>query len=143
MSESRLIVPARYDRIKQICAFVVEAAEMAGLDESGVFHCQIAVDEACTNIIEHGYEGEDRGHIEVICVASPEALKIDLRDQAQPFDVSQVPEPQLNLSLDETRVGGLGIYFMKKMMDDVAYSHENGTNSLVLIKRKSGTPPAE
>ena len=46
MSESRLSVTARYDRIKQICSFVVDAANVAGLDESSTFQCQIAVDES-------------------------------------------------------------------------------------------------
>jgi serine/threonine-protein kinase RsbW len=137
MSESRLIVPARYDRIKQICTFVVEAAEIAGLDESAVFHCQIAVDEACTNIIEHGYEGEDKGQIEVVCQTDSGALKIELRDQARPFDASTLPEPKLNLAIDETAVGGLGVYFMKKMMDEVSFSHRDGTNSLLMVKRHS------
>ncbi len=137
MSESRLIVPARYDRIKQICTFVVEAAEIAGLDESAVFHCQIAVDEACTNIIEHGYGGEDKGQIEVVCQSDPGALKIELRDQARPFDASQVVEPKLNLSIEDTAIGGLGVYFMKKMMDEVSFTHIEGTNSLVMVKRHS------
>ncbi|MBI3241335.1 MAG: ATP-binding protein [Chloroflexi bacterium] len=141
MSESRLIVPARYDRIKQLCTFVVEAAELAGLDESAVFHCQIAVDEACTNIIEHGYEGEDKGQIEVVCRAGAGVLSIELRDQAKPFDVSQVPEPQLNVSIEETAVGGLGVYFMKKMMDEVNFVYKDGTNSLLMVKRRSQTEP--
>ena len=137
MSESRLIVPARYDRIKQICTFVVEAAEIAGLDESAVFHCQIAVDEACTNIIEHGYEGEDKGQIEVVCQSDPGALTIELRDQAKPFDASQVAEPKLNLSIEDTAIGGLGVYFMKKMMDEVSFTNKDGTNSLMMVKRHS------
>jgi len=138
MSESRLIVPARYDRIKQICSFVVDAANVAGLDESSTFQCQIAVDEACTNIIEHGYEGEDRGRIEVICNTDPGVLKIELLDQAPPFDPDKVPEPDLGAPLEEMKIGGLGIYFMKKMMDDVSFSRENGTNRLALLKRSAG-----
>jgi anti-sigma regulatory factor (Ser/Thr protein kinase) len=138
MSESRLIVPARYDRIKQICSFVVDAANVAGLDESSTFQCQIAVDEACTNIIEHGYEGEDKGRIEVICNTNPGVLKIELLDQAPPFDPDKVPEPDLGAPLEEMKIGGLGIYFMKKMMDDVSFSRENGTNRLALLKRSAG-----
>lgn len=138
MSESRLIVPARYDRIKQICSFVVDAANVAGLDESSTFQCQIAVDEACTNIIEHGYEGEDKGRIEVICNTNPGVLKIELLDQAPPFDPNKVPEPDLGAPLEDMKIGGLGIYFMKKMMDDVSFSRENGTNRLGLLKRSAG-----
>ena len=137
MSESRMVAPARYDRIKQVCSFIVDAAETAGLDESAIFHCQIAVDEACTNIIEHGYKGEDKGQIEVICRANPGEIKIELIDWAPPFDVSQVPDPQLHHSVEKAAVGGLGIYFMKKMMDEVSFERTKGTNRLVLVKRKS------
>jgi serine/threonine-protein kinase RsbW len=136
MRESRLVIPARYDRIKQACTFVVDAAQVAGLDESAVFHCQIAVDEACTNIIEHGYDGEDRGQIEVICQVDPGVLKIELLDQAPPFDVTRVPEPEINRPIEETSIGGLGIYFIKKLMDEVNFEHSGGTNRLVMVKRK-------
>jgi serine/threonine-protein kinase RsbW len=137
MGESRLVVPARYDRIKQVCSFVVDAAHSAGLDESAVFHCQIAVDEACTNIIEHGYRGEEKGNIEVVCQIEPGILKIELRDQAPPFDITRVPEPEFNKPLEETSIGGLGIYFMKRMMDEVSFEHTGGSNRLVMVKRKS------
>lgn len=137
MAESRLVVPARYDRIKQLCAFVVDAAERAGLDESDAFHCQIAVDEACTNIIEHGYSGEDKGNIEIVCRVEPGQLKIVITDQAPPFDASRVPEPRLSQALEDTSVGGLGIYFIRKMMDEVSFSHKNGENRLVLVKRRA------
>ncbi len=136
MSESRLVVPARYDRIKQVCDFVEAAADGAGLDETSKFHCQMAVDEACTNIIEHGYEGEDRGQIEAVCSAAPGVLRIELRDQARPFDINKVPEPRLNVPLEESTVGGLGVHFIKKMMDEVTFSREMGTNRLVMVKRK-------
>ena len=137
MSESRMMIPARYDRIKEVCTFVVDAAEQAGLDETAIFHCQIAVDEACTNVIEHGYEGEDRGQIEVLCYVSPGQLRIELVDQAPPFDVTQAPVPELNKPLEEASIGGLGIYFIRKMMDEVKYEHTDRANRLTLIKRKS------
>ena len=138
MSESRLVVPARYDRIKQVCDFVEAAADAAGLDEMSKFHCQMAVDEACTNIIEHGYQGEDRGQIETLCSAAPGVLRIELRDQARPFEFNKVPEPKLNAPLEESTVGGLGVHFIKKMMDEVTFSREKGTNHLVMVKRKTG-----
>src|SRR3972149_10941759 len=128
MSESRLIVPARYDRIKQVCDFVVAAADRAGLDESSKFHCQRAVDEACTNIIEHGYEGEDRGLIEVACESEEGELVITIQDWARRFDPSTVPEPKLNTSVEGMGIGGLGIYFMRQIMDAVEFSYENGGN---------------
>jgi anti-sigma regulatory factor (Ser/Thr protein kinase) len=65
---SRLVIPARLEEVRYACDLVVEAAETANLDERAVYHCQMAVDEALTNIIEHGYEYQPRdSSIEVIC----------------------------------------------------------------------------
>lgn len=134
--ERRLSVPGRYDRLEQICNFVSEAAEAAGLNETASSRCQLAVDEACTNIIEHGYEGEDRGSIEIVCQPAAGELKITIHDHAPPFDAAAIPEPKLNLDVEDMGVGGLGLYFMRQVMDAVEFSYENGGNTLVLIKRR-------
>jgi serine/threonine-protein kinase RsbW len=115
---------------------VDDAAVVAGLNESESSRCQLAVDEACTNIIEHGYGGENMGEIRVTCATEPGELTITIRDQARPFDPSEVPEPQLNANLDELRIGGLGLYFMRQVMDAVEFSHDGRGNTLVLVKRR-------
>ncbi len=130
-----LTVPGRYDRLEQVCQFVAAAAAAAGLDASASSHCQLAVDEACTNIIEHGYGGEDRGDIRLLCDPSPGELVITIQDTAQPFDPSAVPVPDLSAPLDEMRIGGLGLFFMREVMDAVEFSYTAEGNTLVLIKR--------
>lgn len=136
MDERRLTIRGRYDRISDVRDFITEAAQAAGLNDQAQHHCQIAVDEACTNIIEHGYGGEDRGEIEIRC-SSPnsETLVIELRDQAHPFDPTDIPEADATLSLDERAIGGgWGIYFMSKMMDEIGFKREGETNILRLTK---------
>lgn len=134
--EHRLSVSGRYDRLEEICDFVTEAARKAGLDETAINRCQLAVDEACTNIIEHGYQGEDRGKIEVVCEPGQGELTITIQDHARPFDPNAVPEPKLDASVEDLGIGGLGLYFMRQVMDAVEFSYENGGNKLVLIKRR-------
>lgn len=134
--ERKLTVPGRYDRLEQICDFVVQAAAEAGLDEREASRCQLAVDEACTNIIEHGYEGEDRGLIKIACEGGDGELVITIQDWARRFDPDTVPEPKLNVSVEDMGIGGLGIYFMRQIMDAVEFSYENGGNKLVLVKRR-------
>ena len=136
--ERTLTVPGRYDRLEQICAFVAEAATEAGLDDMESNRCQLAVDEACTNVIEHGYDGEDRGQIEISCKAYPGELTIIIQDFAARFDPTSVSEPERGASLEEMRIGGLGLYFMRQVMDAVEFSYENGGNRLTLVKRKPG-----
>ena len=134
--ERTLTVPGRYDRLEQICEFVADVAVEAGLDETAINRCQLAVDEACTNIIEHGYGGEDRGAIDISCTAAQGELIIKIHDHASPFDPASVPQPNLEAALDEVRIGGLGVYFIRQVMDVVDFSYENGGNTLTLVKRK-------
>lgn len=131
-----LTVPGRFDQLERICQFVTEAAQQAGLDDDASAHCQLAVDEACTNIIEHGYGGEDVGPISVACEVVPGELTITITDSARHFDPSNVPEPNVGAPLDELRIGGLGLYFMRHVMDAVEFSYEGGGNKLTLVKRK-------
>lgn len=131
-----LTVPGSYDRLEQVCRFVAQAAESAGLDEGQSSHCQLAVDEACTNIIEHGYGGEHLGQIWLTCEAEPGELTIIIRDTARPFDPNSVPEPNLSAPLDEMRIGGLGLFFMRQVMDAVEFSSDSAGNTLVLVKRR-------
>jgi serine/threonine-protein kinase RsbW len=134
--ERKLTVPGRYDRLEQICDFVAQAATDAGLTEREASRCQLAVDEACTNIIEHGYEGEDRGVIAVACEGDGGELVITIQDWARRFDPGTIPVPKLNTSVEDMGIGGLGIYFMRQIMDAVEFSYENGGNRLVLVKRR-------
>jgi serine/threonine-protein kinase RsbW len=134
--EHVLEVPGRYDRLEQIAKFIEQAGEAAGLDTVAICRCQLAVDEACTNIIEHGYQGEDRGPIEIACEPRAGELVITISDQARPFDDAAVPQPQLGDDLEELQVGGLGLYFIHQVMDKVEFTREAGTNKLVLVKKR-------
>ena len=142
--EHSLTVPGRYDRLEQIAKFIEQAGEAAGLDTVAICRCQLAVDEACTNIIEHGYQGEDRGPIEIECDGSAGELVITISDRARPFDAEAVPQPHLGDALEDVQVGGLGLFFMRQVMDAVEFTREDDGNKLVLVKRReAGEPEAE
>lgn len=121
--------------LETICDYVTHFAQEAGLNEAEVYAVQLAVDEAATNIIEHGYGMECPSRIDVTCEIIKDGLKVVIYDDAAPFDPANVPEPELNLSLEEIKPRGLGIFFMRKMMDEVIYeaSADKG-NTLTMIK---------
>ena len=121
--------------LEAICDYVTHFAEQAGLNEAEVYAVQLAVDEATTNIIEHGYGVECPNRIDVSCKVLKDGLKVVIYDDAEPFDPSPIPEPEINVSLDEIKPRGLGIFFMRKMMDEVSYepSRDKG-NILTMIK---------
>lgn len=133
--EQQLVVPASHESIGQVCEFVVQVAESAGLDDQASFHVQLAVDEACTNIVEHAYGGEGEGDIHVSCCVEDRFFVVRLEDQGAPFDPDDVPPPKLTVNLDELSTGGLGIHFIRKLMDRVVFRFHPGRNELALYKR--------
>jgi serine/threonine-protein kinase RsbW len=97
----------------------------------------MAVDEACANIIEHAYGGEGRGDIECTCQIDGDGLLVRLCDQGRPFDPSSVPEPDINGSLEERQEGGLGLFLIRKLVDEVRFEFTPGSgNVLTLVKWK-------
>jgi anti-sigma regulatory factor (Ser/Thr protein kinase) len=97
----------------------------------------LALDEACTNIIEHGYGGEGKGDIECSVESTGEGIKITLKDKGKPFAPDQIPEPNLKVDLEDLKSRGLGLYLMKNLMDEIDYHFENGAgNTLIMLKRK-------
>jgi serine/threonine-protein kinase RsbW len=121
--------------LEKISDYITGCAHKAGLNDAEVYAVQLAVDEAATNIIEHGYGMECPSRIDVTCEMLEDGLKVVIYDDADPFDPSTVPEPAINVSLDDIKPRGLGIFIMKKMMDEVNYesSPERG-NTLTMVK---------
>ncbi len=132
--------PGQFNSLAAICEFVTHAAETAGLDARAIYTVQMAVDEACTNIIEYAYRGEGRGDIECTCHTNGDGLTIILRDHGCPFDPESVPEPDRNATIQECKIGGLGLYFMRQLMDKVHFEFTDSGNILTMIKRKETTP---
>ena len=128
--------PGRYNSLAEISDFVAKAAQDAGLDKKGVYAVKLAVDEACTNIIEHGYAGEGKGNIECSCDIGAEALTIKLRDWGDAFDPRGVPKPDFDVPLEKLEPRGAGLYFIHQLMDKVKFKfHPKNGNLLVMVKK--------
>jgi len=134
------IFPARYESLAAIGEFITTAAEQAGFDECTAYQIQLAIDEACANIIEHAYGEEGSGVIQCSYRIRDDALVVMLRDTGEPFDPETVPEPNLSANLEERTGGGLGLYLIRRIMDEVNFDFESERgNVLTLIKRKRDT----
>ncbi len=137
LTERRLTIQARLDQIETACDFVANLAEQSGLGSDAVYHCRLAVEEICTNIIEHGY-GDARvgeGLIEVTCVPKGRVFSITIMDDAPLFNPLDLPDPDPSQPLWERRGGGWGVYFVKRYMDRVVYSDYGERNRLTIEKR--------
>lgn len=138
-SKSSLRLTAELKNLARIRRFVEKTATALGVDAAAIPDLLLAVDEAATNIIVHGYEGQE-GPLEVEVEREGDALLIRLRDEAAPFDPTAIPPPDLSLPLEERPIGGMGIYLMHRCMDQVTHScPPQGGNELILVKKGIGT----
>jgi anti-sigma regulatory factor (Ser/Thr protein kinase) len=134
MVQSHLRIAAELKNLKGIRRFIRETGTALGADGSVISDLVRAVDEAATNIIFHGYRLEG-GMIEVEVERAGGDLVVRLRDTAEPFDPTCAPTPDLSLPLEERAPGGLGIYMMREVVDQVLHCvTPQGGNELTLIK---------
>jgi serine/threonine-protein kinase RsbW len=133
---SKIVFDANFDNLDEIREIVAEAARQVGFSDKEIYAIQLAADEASSNIIEHAYAGVKGGKLEIDISTTDTKLKIIMRDHGKPFDPASVPEPNVKADLSERKIGGLGMYLMRKLMDEVSYesSPETG-NILTMIKR--------
>jgi serine/threonine-protein kinase RsbW len=132
-----LRISAELDNLALIRHFVEERATALGAASSAIQDLLLAVNEATTNIMMHGYQGQP-GVIEIEIRRRGNSLIIRLRDEAPPFDPIIVPPPDLSLPLEKRPLGGLGVYLIRQLMDDVTHRvTPQGGNELILVKRDS------
>jgi serine/threonine-protein kinase RsbW len=128
---------ATYESLDEIREFVGGVASQSGFNEKEIYSLQLASDEAASNIIKHAYECDARGIIQVSCEMEEDKIVIAMRDEGKPFNPARAKRANLKLPLSERQVGGLGIYLIHKLMDDVHYvSSSREGNLLVMIKRR-------
>lgn len=131
-----LKITSRPENLARVAEFVGDVTAQFGLTDQETYYIQMAVDEAVTNVIEHAYK-DGEGPIEIIAERRGDEFIVTLRDQGIPFDPAAVVEPDVAAPLDRREVGGLGIYFMRRLMDDVSFRFGvDGWNELTMVRRR-------
>lgn len=101
-----------------------------------ILNVNLSLDELITNVVSYGYEDSGEHEIRVTLTEREGALEVVLEDDGAAFDpLSEAPEPDLGASVEERRIGGLGVHFVKSLMDEVSYERRGGRNRLTLIQR--------
>jgi anti-sigma regulatory factor (Ser/Thr protein kinase) len=106
-----------------------------GVGEEAAHGLDVALDELLTNIVNYGYQDGNVHEILVDITVGTDVLIMELRDDGKPFDPLGVPEPDLSVDLEDRHVGGLGMHFVRSLLDSVVYKRSNGWNVLTLEKR--------
>lgn len=136
-----ITLTADLDALAKISAFITEAAELAGLDERATWQVQLAVDEAATNVIQHAYDLDEPGDLTLGWECEGNRFIVSLRDSGKSFDPASVPPPDITSPLEERQVGGLGLYLITRLMDEVRFEfHPQQGNVLTMVKYITSGP---
>ncbi|MDO4806142.1 MAG: ATP-binding protein [Coriobacteriales bacterium] len=130
-----LQIEAVVGNVEKVTDFVNEQLENMNCSMRAITQVDIALDELFSNICRYAY-GDRIGHaiIRVCKVPNMRSVQISLEDEGLPFNPLKVKEPDTTLGIHEREIGGLGIFLVRKIMDDVAYRYENGKNILTITK---------
>lgn len=130
---SEMKMEAVLDNLRTFMEFVASNAREQGLDNKRVSELELAVEEAYVNICEHAYKG-GKGDMEILCLREGSGkFVVELRDAGEPFNLLEHQDPDITLDLLDRKIGGLGIMFMKNLMDDVRYRREDDKNIISLV----------
>lgn len=132
-SKNQLIIDARMENLPTISDFIFSTARQLDIKQD-ILKIQVAVEEACTNIIKHAYSGQG-GNITISCELRDNALVITIKDNAGQFDPATVPPPNLETDLENRQIGKLGLHLMKKLMDEVSYSYDPKEGNILIMKK--------
>lgn len=132
----RLVFAAQLGNLQAMIDFIRAKAAANGFIGERIDRIQLACEEVLVNVINYAYPGKN-GDLEIAIESVEKGLKITVADSGIPFDPLSLPMPDINAPMEERRIGGLGIYLMRKIMDEVTYRRENDRNILTMVKYKN------
>ncbi|RMF58626.1 MAG: HAMP domain-containing protein, partial [Calditrichaeota bacterium] len=136
VSKEELVIPASMNHLKEVRDFIERIGKKYKFSDKIINSFKLVVDEACTNIIRHGYLDIKDGKITIRAIIRRLSLTIVIIDQGKSFDPRQVQNPDLQKYVQIGKKGGLGILMMRKLMDDIQYNITHRGNELRLTKMR-------
>jgi len=125
--------------VQRLSGLVEAFGERQGWPSEIVFNVNLCLDELITNIVSYAYADAARHEIAVHLVQRNGRIEIEVLDDGRPFDpLTETKAPDLESALDERQVGGLGVHFVRTLMDEVAYVRDGGRNRLTMVKSLKG-----
>lgn len=124
--------PSEIQRLSQI---VTQFGEVNNLSPKVLFAINLALEEILANIISYGYEDSYEHQINIGAFLEDDELILKVEDDGRPFNPLEAPEPDINKSLEDRQIGGLGIHLVKNLMDGLEYRRKGGKNLLVMKKK--------
>lgn len=136
MELTQFRVKALLENVPLAMACARESARRVGFHGPDLYRIELVVDEACTNVVQHAYAGEEPGDLVITCSADAERLVIQIRDWGRSFEPKSVPEPDVQAPLEERSLGGLGVFLIRQFMDEVEYSFDSKQGNLLTMTKR-------
>lgn len=130
-----LTLPAKMENLERLIDFVLSEAEQLGFDQKLQNKLRLAAEEVLVNVISYAYPEQD-GEVTISTdrVSGPDGLRVEISDAGVPFDPLDKPAPDLNVPVEKRQIGGLGIFLLREIANDVFYRRANGRNVLTFVK---------
>lgn len=132
---NKLIISNNIDQLPELAKHIEQLCDKWNLKPALGMSLNLVIEEAVSNIIFYAYADKERHDIEIDFTLHPSQISVTIADDGKPFDPTQKKAPDTTLTVEKRQIGGLGIYLMNKMMDEVKYKRENNQNKLTLIKK--------
>ncbi len=132
----RIKVPATWEQIDRLMAFVDEIERRTRFSDEQCYLLRLVIEEIATNIIKYGYANRTPGPIDIACAEEAGTLRITIRDRGQPFDPRDAPAPNFGGDPRDREPGGLGLFLIRELADQIGYRHNprSSWNELTIVK---------
>lgn len=129
-------VIASTEHLSEVRDFVAKYARDFGFNKQDVADIRLAVDEAYTNIIKHAYKNNPSGMVKIMLGYNGDEFWVSLLDNGRSFNPNKYNLPNLKKQIKEKKRGGVGVYLIRQLMDEVKYVHKDDTNEIRMIKKR-------
>jgi anti-sigma regulatory factor (Ser/Thr protein kinase) len=124
-----------FDDLRAAADSVTQSLKSNNASSEVTFAANLAIEEIVTNVIKYGFDDASKHEIAVRLEMTENALKIEICDHGKEFNPFNQPEPDISLPSKEPKIGGLGVHFVRKMLDACAYYRRDGRNIVRLSKK--------
>jgi serine/threonine-protein kinase RsbW len=131
----KLKIPSITENLQMIREFVLKIAAKTGFNKETQEQIALAVDEACTNVIKHAHHHDAKRLIDIQIQTDANKMIITITDKGRGFDITKLKDPDVEKFIRESRHGGLGIYLIKTLMDEVDYEFNPGVKNQVQLTK--------
>ncbi len=131
----KITLPAVVDSIEKVTEFVNDRLQKSNIPQKIQTQIDVVIDELMSNVTKFAYRDGKNGDISVEMEVNEEEIAMTFRDSGVPFNPLEQADPDVNAPLEQRKIGGLGLFLVRKTMDKLNYVYENGQNVLTVIKK--------